>query len=98
MHRKGIFYLRINEKGNPAHNNKKSGGQVVSYNIEGCLPREHQLEARHGVVHVERGVAGVLGVERVDVDIIVEDGSDGLLLDWDEFISEINIHEIFAYL
>ena len=44
------------------------------------LPSQHQLEARHRVVHVEGGVLLVLGDQGVNLDVIVEDGPDRLLL------------------
>ena len=81
------FYLRVNEEGDPANDNEQAWGKIVGYNIEGGLAGEDELEAGHGVVHVEGGVAGVLGVQGVDVDVVVEDGPDGLFLDGDELIS-----------
>ena len=42
--------------------------------IEIHKPGENQLEAGHAVVHVEGGVAGVFGLQGVNVDIVVQDG------------------------
>ena len=46
------------------------------------------MEAGHAVIHVEGGVALVLFIERINVDIIIEDRADGFLLDRQKLISE----------
>lgn len=54
--------------------------------VDAYLAREDELEAGHRVVHVEGRVARVLGVEGVDVDVVVQDGADGLLLHGDKLV------------
>ena len=83
-----VPHLWINQEWDPAHDNKEAGGEIVGDHIEGGLPWQHQLEARHGVVHVEGLVARVLRVEGVDVNIIVQDGPNSFLFSWQELISE----------
>ena len=46
------------------------------------------LKPGNTVIHVERRVARVFRIKRVDADIVVEDGTDGFLLLGDELISE----------
>ena len=79
--------LWIDEEWDPADHNEETGGEIVGDHVEGGFPGEDQLEAGHWVVHAEGCVARVLGVERVDFYVIVQDGPDGLLFCWYELIS-----------
>ena len=81
-------HLRVDEEGYPADHHEEAGGQVVGDHVEGHLPGEDELEARHGVVHVEGRVLLLLGVQGVDLNLVVEDGPDRLLLHGDELIVE----------
>ena len=81
-------HLRVNEEWDPRDDHEEARGQVVGDHVEGGLPGQHQLEARHRVVHVEGLVARVLGGQGVDVDVVVQDGPDGFLFRRQELISE----------
>ena len=83
-----VPHLWINQEWNPAHDHKEAWRQVVGDHVEGGLPWQHQLEARHRVVHVEGLVARVLRVEGVNVNIIVQDGPNSFLFSGQELISE----------
>ena len=81
-------HLRVDEEGYPADHDEEAGGQVVGDHVEGHFPGEDQLEARHRVVHVEGRVLLLLGVQGVDLYLVVEDGPHRLLLHRDELIVE----------
>ena len=52
------------------------------------LSCQHQLEARHGVVHVKGRVLLVLRDQGVNLNVIVEDRPDRLLLGGHELVLE----------
>ena len=52
------------------------------------LSCQHQLEARHGVVHVEGRVLLVFGDQGVNLNVVVEDRPDRLLLGGHELVLE----------
>ena len=83
-----LSHLRIDKKRYPGDDYKQARGEVISHHIERHFPGQHDLEARHAVVHVEGGVLFVLSRERVDLYIVVQDGADGVLLGWSELVLE----------
>ena len=83
-----LSHLRIDKKRYPGDDYKQARGEVISHHIERHFPGQHDLEARHAVVHVEGRVLLVLGRERVDLYVVVQDGPHRLLLHWYELVHE----------
>ena len=81
-------HLWIDKKWYPGDDYKEAWGQVVCHHVEGHFPGQDDFKSRHAVVHVEGRVLLVLRGERVDLDVIVQDGPDGLLLDRNELVFE----------
>ena len=83
-------HLGVDQKADPGDDNKQSRREVVGDDVEAHLAGEDDLEAGGAVVHPDGHVVGVLRLEGLEVDPIVEDGLDDRVL-WHNCILKLNL-------
>ena len=89
-----LTHLRVDEEADPRDDDEEPRGEVVGDDVEGDLPGQHHLEAGHAVVHAQGHVVGLVGPEVVDLDLVVQDGLDGILLVGHELVGEDHLRHV----